>query len=121
MTASLLKKLLQFEGRLEKDHIRVLTKDWTTQFTDGDYYQDEMIVTNSFKNSQKNDSGSAPVFYPKKRSRRKSFGVRWKEQNEIFDIEGIKENIEGALPQKQVVDAAVKQLQQKQASPVSLG
>jgi hypothetical protein len=51
MTASLLKKLLQFEGRLEKDHIRVLTKDWTTQFTDGDYYQDEMIVTNSFKNS----------------------------------------------------------------------
>jgi hypothetical protein len=30
MTASLLKKLLQFENRLEKDHIRTLTKDWNT-------------------------------------------------------------------------------------------
>jgi hypothetical protein len=34
---------------------------------------------------------------PKKRSHRKGFGVRWKEQNEIFDIETIKENIEGAM------------------------
>ena len=26
------------------------------------------------------------TYIPKKRSRRKSYGVRWKEQNEIFDI-----------------------------------
>lgn len=51
MTASLLKKLLNFEGRLEKDHIKVLTKDWQTTFPDGEHYQDEAIVTNSFKNS----------------------------------------------------------------------
>jgi hypothetical protein len=30
MTASLLKKLLQFENRLEKDSVRTLTKDWAT-------------------------------------------------------------------------------------------
>ena len=78
MTASLLKKLLQFESRLEKDHIKVLTKDWITLFQDGDFYQDEMIVTNSFKNSQKNEANGA-VYVPKKRSHRKGFGVRWKE------------------------------------------
>lgn len=53
MTASLLKKLLQFESRLEKDHIKVLTKDWSTIYEDGAYYHEETIVTNSFKNSQK--------------------------------------------------------------------
>jgi hypothetical protein len=30
MTASLLKKLLQFESRLENDMIRFLSKDWST-------------------------------------------------------------------------------------------
>jgi hypothetical protein len=59
-------------------------------------------VTNSFKNSQKADSSAAGAgsFVPKKRSHRKGFGVRWKEQNEIFDIETIKENIEGAMQNK---------------------
>ena len=99
MTASLLKKLLQFEARLEKDHIKVLTKDWNTLYKDGDFYQEELIVTNSFKNSQKAD-GSGFIYVPKKRSHRKGFGVRWKEQNEIFDIETIKENIEGAIQGK---------------------
>lgn len=42
------------------------------------------------------------TFFPRKRSKRKSYGVRWKEQNEIFDIEEIKENIEGALPARQM-------------------
>ena len=51
MTASLLKKLLQFESKLEKDHIKVLTKDWTTFYVEGAYYNDEVIVTNSYKNS----------------------------------------------------------------------
>jgi hypothetical protein len=51
-------------------------------------------VTNSFKNSQKNDA--VLTYIPDKRSRRRGFGVRWKEQNEIFDIETIKETIEGA-------------------------
>ena len=51
MTASLLKKLLQFEARLEKDHIKTLTKDWNTLYNEGDFYQEELIVTNSFKNS----------------------------------------------------------------------
>ncbi len=95
MTASLLKKLMQFESRLEKDHIKVLTKDWQTLYKEGDFYQEELIVTNSFKNSQKLEGNLAYV--PKKRSHRKGFGVRWKEQNEIFDIETIKENIEGAI------------------------
>ena len=52
-------------------------------------------MTNSFKNSQKNEGNF--TYVPKKRSHRKGFGVRWKEQNEIFDIETIKENIEGAM------------------------
>lgn len=77
MTASLLKKLLQFENRLEKDHIKTLTKDWNTFYTEGDFYQDELIVANSFKNSQKSDSGL--TYIPKKRSKRRGFGVRWKE------------------------------------------
>lgn len=98
MTASLLKKLLQFENRLEKDHIRTLTKDWNTFYQEGEFYNEELIVANSFKNAQKNDSQLNWV--PKKRSKRKSFGVRWKEQNEIFDIENIKENIEGAISGK---------------------
>lgn len=51
MTASLLKKLLQFESRLEKDHVKYLSKDWSTLFAAGDFYNDEVIVTNSFKNS----------------------------------------------------------------------
>jgi len=38
MTASLLKKLLQFESRLEKDNLKVLTKDWATTYKDGDHY-----------------------------------------------------------------------------------
>ena len=95
MTASLLKKLLQFEARLEKDHIKTLTKDWNTLYKEGDFYQEELIVTNSFKNSQKTEGNF--TYVPKKRSHRKAFGVRWKEQNEIFDIETIKENIEGAM------------------------
>ena len=99
MTASLLKKLLQFEARLEKDHIKVLTKDWNTLYKDGDFYQEELIVTNSFKNSQKTEL-TGLIYVPKKRSHRKGFGVRWKEQNEIFDIETIKENIEGAIQGK---------------------
>ena len=53
MTASLLKKLLQFESRLEKDMIRFLSKDWSTLFVQGEFYQEEVIVTNSFKNSHK--------------------------------------------------------------------
>jgi len=56
-------------------------------------------VTNSFKNSQKTE-GTGFIYVPKKRSHRKGFGVRWKEQNEIFDIETIKENIEGAIQGK---------------------
>lgn len=51
MTASLLKKLLQFENRLEKDHIRTLTKDWNTFYSEGEFYQEELIVANSFKNA----------------------------------------------------------------------
>lgn len=51
MTASLLKKLLQFENRLEKDHIRILTKDWNTFYSEGEFYQEELIVANSFKNA----------------------------------------------------------------------
>lgn len=39
-------------------------------------------------------------YFPKKRSRRRGYGVRWKEQNEIFDIQEIKENIEGAIQHK---------------------
>ena len=95
MTASLLKKLLQFESRLEKDHIKVLTKDWNTLYTDGEYYQEELIVTNSFKNSQKVDQGLS--YIPNKRSRKRGYGVRWKEQNEIFDIQEIKDNIDSAM------------------------
>lgn len=55
-------------------------------------------MANSFKNAQKNDVQLNWV--PKKRSKRRGFGVRWKEQNEIFDIENIKENIEGAISGK---------------------
>jgi hypothetical protein len=84
MTASLLKKLLQFEGRLEKDMIRFLSKDWTTLYVQGEHYQEEVIVTNSFKNSQKADTGLS--YYPQKRSRRRGYGVRWREQNEIYDL-----------------------------------
>lgn len=85
MTASLLKKLLNFEGRLEKDHIKVLTKDWQTTFPDGEHYQDEAIVTNSFKNSQKIDPNLQ--FIPKIKSKKRvNTSIKWKEQNEIFDI-----------------------------------
>jgi hypothetical protein len=45
--------------------------------------------------------GAAGLNYiPKKRSRKRGFGVRWKEQNEIYDITEIKENIEGATKSK---------------------
>lgn len=54
-------------------------------------------MTNSYKNSHKADANAGALNYiPKKRSRRRGYGVRWKEQNEIFDIQEIKENIEGA-------------------------
>jgi hypothetical protein len=51
MTASLLKKLLQYESRLERDHIRVLTKDWQTSYTEGQHHNEEVIVTSTYKNS----------------------------------------------------------------------
>lgn len=108
MTASLLKKLLQFESRLEKDHIKFLTKDWNGLFPEGDYYPEEVIVTNSYKNSHKADASAGALNYiPKKRSRRRGYGVRWKEQNEIFDIQEIKENIEGATKKNEAKPAAV--------------
>lgn len=55
MTASLLKKLLQFEQRLEKDNIGYLTKDWLTLWKEGPYYDEEQIITNSYMNSQKSE------------------------------------------------------------------
>jgi hypothetical protein len=64
MTASLLKKLLQFESRLEKDHIKVLSKDWNSAYVDGDHHNDELIVTNSFKNSQKAESAAGMNYVP---------------------------------------------------------
>jgi hypothetical protein len=51
MTASLLKKLLQYEQRLETDRIHILTKDWDSVFQKGLYYEDELIITNSYKNA----------------------------------------------------------------------
>lgn len=108
MTASLLKKLLQLEGRLEKDMVRFLSKDWTTLYVQGEQYQEEVIVTNSFKNSQKADAGLS--YYPQKRSRRRGYGVRWREQNEIYDLQEIKDNIEGATKQKAVTDSPKPQV-----------
>ena len=62
-------------------------------------------MANSYKNSQKGEAGVGSIaYFPKKRSRRRAFGVRWKEQNEIFDIQEIKENIEGAITHKQSAD-----------------
>ena len=51
MTASLLKKLLQFENRIEKENSHALTKDWKTFYQEGEFYQEEVIVANSFKNA----------------------------------------------------------------------
>ena len=82
MTASLLKKLLQFEHRLETDSTSVLTKDWETLHTEGTNYEEELLITNCYKNSLKNEN---PIpFLPLKPSKRKKFGVRWNKQNEVF-------------------------------------
>jgi hypothetical protein len=63
---------------LEFDRIRVLTKDWDSFYTKGAYYQDEIVLVNSYKNAFKSDPNSLK-FIPKKPSFRKRFGVRWKE------------------------------------------
>lgn len=79
MTASLLKKLLQFETRLEKDNIRFLSKDWNTVYMEGAAYNEEVIVTNSYKNSQKAESAAGMNYVPVKRSKKRGYGVRWRE------------------------------------------
>jgi len=51
MTASLLKKLLQYEQSLEGDHIGFISKDWETLYENGEYFEEELIIVNSYKNS----------------------------------------------------------------------
>jgi len=43
--------------------------------------------------------------------------VRWKEQNEIFDIENIKENIEGAISGKKNTSTRHKEEVKKGNTP----
>ena len=51
MTASLLKKLLSYESTLESDNIGFLSRDWDNLFEHGEYYEEELILVNSYKNS----------------------------------------------------------------------
>ena len=77
LTASLLKRLLQFEKKLEQDQIEFLSKDWDTFYYSGEYLVEEKLLVNSYKNTQKQDMVMA--FVPTKFSARKVFGVKWKE------------------------------------------
>ena len=85
MTASLLKKLLQFEQRLEKDNIGFLSKDWITLWKEGSFLEDEKIITNSYTNSQRSEQNLH--FIPKKPSLRKRLGIRWNNKLHIFGEE----------------------------------
>lgn len=52
MTPSLLKKLLLFEQQLETDMTGIpLSKDWNSFYKEGKYYDEELLLANSFFNS----------------------------------------------------------------------
>jgi hypothetical protein len=52
MTASLLKKLLQYEQSLEKDNVGFLSKDWDNLYEDGEHFEEELVIVNSYRNTQ---------------------------------------------------------------------
>ena len=123
MTASLLKKLLQFEQRLEFDKLGVLTKDWDTQFPKGPFHMEEVILVNSYKNSFKSDHNLLK-FIPRKPSVRKRFGVRWKETNEVFEIENNQQLLQLQQPDPMStyidIDEEIRNQKQQQQSYQSM-
>lgn len=51
----------------------------------GLHYDEEVLLVHSYKNSVKSESNL--IFIPRKPSIRKKFGIRWKDNNEIYHFE----------------------------------
>ncbi len=86
MTPSLLKKLLQFEQRLETDMTNIpLSKDWNSFYVSGKHYGEELLIANSYSNSMKSELNL--LWVPRKPSHRKKNGIRWRDYNDVF-VEG---------------------------------
>jgi hypothetical protein len=75
MTATLLKKLLLFETSLEKDRVGFLSKDWYTTYNQGQFFDEEMLIQNSYSNSLK--AAESSVFVPTVPSKKKQHTLRW--------------------------------------------
>ena len=83
MTATLLKKLLIFEQRLEGDEVRFLSKDWDSSYKEGEFYDEELILVNSYKNTLKIDQTEPLKFNSRFKEEKKSWAVKWRDQQQL--------------------------------------